>query len=352
MIGYFEWYDYIVRHGIISSMGDAFSIYTPPYLYLLSLATLTKSFLPKLVAIKLIPLVFDAINFLLVYKIVKTRFENNINSLLAASFFWAAPTVIINGSFWGEIDSLYLCFLLLCFLFLVKNHPILAVISFAITFSIKAQAVFMLPFLAVLYLKKRISWQSFVLIPLVYFIMMIPAILAGRSFTSLALAYLIQGGAFASVSKNAPNIYFFLPQSAYQPSLMIGIPLAVLILLAWTLVYGIKRYPIFPKISIITALISLALTPFLLPKMHDRYFYPADVFSLVAAFFVPELWFVPIAYQVISLLSYMPFLFGLNPQGIIPFAVFINTLTISFLLWKQWKMTLKANWENKRMQKV
>jgi len=168
----------------------------------------------------------------------------------------------------------------------------------------------------------------------------LPAILAGRSMISLALTYVTQGSTYTRASMNAPNLYFFLPQSAYQVSLMVGIPLAGLILLAWALIYGLKRYPITPALLVATALVSLALTPFLLPKMHDRYFYPADVFSLVAAFFIPEIWFVPIAFQIISLLSYIPFLFGLYPQGMIPFAVLVNTFIIGFLLWKQRQMTL------------
>ena len=339
------WYDYIVSHGIINALGDEFANYTPPYLYLLSLGTLTKSFLPKLTAIKLIPITFDLINSILVYQIVKVHFKEGIKPALAGMIFWVLPTVIVNGSLWGQADALYACFLLLCVLFLLKDRSIAAIIAFAIAFSIKAQAVFILPFLAVLFFKKRIRWQSFLLIPPVYFIMMLPAILAGRSIASLALTYATQGGTYASASKNAPNLYFLLPQNAYQTTLMIGIPLAGLSLLAWVLIYGLKRYPITPALLAVTALVSLALTPFLLPKMHDRYFYPADVFSLVAAFFIPEIWFVPIAYQVISLLSYIPFLLDLNPHGIIPFAVLVNTLTIGFLLLKQWKMTLNKSEE-------
>lgn len=138
---------------------------------------------------------------------------------------------------------------------------------------------------------------------------------------------------------NAANFYFFLPQSAYKTALMIGIPCAGFILLGWALIYGLKRSPVTPNTLVLAALVSVALTPFLLPKMHDRYFYPADVFSLIAAFFIPGIWFVPIAYQVISLLSYLPFLFGVNPQGVMPFAILVNFLVICFLLWKQWKMT-------------
>ena len=337
-----NWYDYIVSHGIIQAMGDEFANYTPPYLYLLSLATLTKSFLPKLTAIKLIPITFDVINSILVYHIVKVNFKQGIKPVLAGAIFWILPTVIINGSFWGQADALYTCFLLLCVLFLLRDRPVEAMIAFAIAFSIKAQAIFLLPFLAILFFKKRIPWQSFLLIPAVYFIMMLPAIMAGRSITSLALAYVTQGETFTSTSMNAPNLYFFLPPGAYQVSLMVGIPLAGLALLAWVLIYGLKRYPITPALLAVTALVSLALTPFLLPKMHDRYFYPADVFSLVAAFYIPKLWIVPIAYQVVSLLSYLPYLFGADLLGVVPFAILINTFTIGFLLWKQWKLAMQT----------
>jgi Gpi18-like mannosyltransferase len=340
-----NWYDYIVSHGIMHAMRDEFANYTPPYLYLLSLATLTKSFLPKLTAIKLIPITFDVINSILVYQIVKVNFRNGIKPVLAAMIFWVLPTVVINGSFWGQADALYTCFLLLCVLLLLRNRLILAMIGFAIAFSIKAQAIFILPFLVILSFKKRIPWQSFFLIPVVYFIMMVPALLAGRSILSLALTYVAQGNTFVKTSMNAANFYFFLPQSAYQISLIIGILIAGLVLLAWVLIYGLKRYSITPAIIIITALVSVAITPFLLPKMHDRYFYPADVLSLATAFFVPNTWFVPISYQIISLLSYAPFLFVIDPNKVIPFAVLVNTITVGFLLWKQWRMTFKEGFE-------
>jgi hypothetical protein len=42
----------------------------------------------------------------------------------------------------------------------------------------------------------------------------------------------------------------------------------------------------------------------LLPKMHDQYFYPADVFSFMAATLVPEIWFIPILFQISSGAAY------------------------------------------------
>ena len=342
---YIRWYDHIAQNGFINSLGEQSFGYNPPLIYLLSLATLTQSFLPKIWAIKLIPITFDLINFGLVYQIIKTCFPDNNKPLLAALLFWVAPTVLINSSLWGQTDSLYTCFLLLAILCLLKNRSIAAIIAVALSISIKGQGIFIAPLLSVLFFKKQIRWYAFLIMPLVYATIFLPTMLVNKQIASLFSAYTFQGQAFTKASMNAPNFYFFLPQSAYKVSLMIGIPLAGLLLLAWVLIYGLKRYPITPALLAITALISLALTPFLLPKMHDRYFYPADVFSLVAAFFIPEIWFVPIAYQVISLLSYIPFLFGVNPQGIISIAILVNTLTIGFLLWKQWKMTLNKNGE-------
>ena len=333
-----KWYDYIVAHGIQDAMGDEFANYTPPYLYLLSLATLTRTFIPSLTAIKLIPIIFDLFNASLVYQIVKTKFGSGIETWLAAALVWLLPTVVINGSFWGQVDALYTCFLLLSLLCILNEKPIGAILAFSVSFSIKAQAVFFLPFLALLFFKQKIRWQYFLLIPLVYFLMMLPAALAGRSLSSLALAYVTQGGTFTQASMNAATPYFLLPQSAYRMSLLAGIPLAGILLLIWVLYYGIKQYAISPKLIVASALLSLALTPYLLPKMHDRYFYPADVLSLVAVFFAPELWFVPIVYQMISLLSYSPFLFSADPQAVIPIALMMNTLVLGFLLWKQWSM--------------
>lgn len=335
---YFLWFDYIVEHGIVPSLGSQYFGYNPPFIYLLALASLAYPFLSKIVAIKLIPIAFDMINTVLVYQIVKTRFPDSNKPLLAALVFLLIPTVMINSSFWGQTDSLYTCFLLLALLCLLKDRPTAALISFALSISVKAQGIFLAPLLGVLFFQKRIRWYSFFLVPIVYMLTFIPAILAGRPLTSLFSTYAAQAETFSRPSMNAANFYYFLGREDYRISLMIGIPLAALLLLIWVLVYGRKKYSFTPDILAFTALTSVALTPFLLPKMIDRYFYPADVLSLIVAFFVPSMWFLPIVYQIISLFSYLTSLYNLDSLGLISIAAVINFLTICFLLWKQWTM--------------
>jgi Gpi18-like mannosyltransferase len=339
MLAYIQWYDDIVRHGIFASLGGQSFGYNPPFIYLLSLATLTRAFLPKIIAIKLIPFTFDLISAALVYQIIKTRFPDHNKPTLAALIFWVAPSIMVNSAFWGQTDSLYTCFLLLAVLYLLKERPTAAMVAFALSISVKAQGIFLAPLLGVLFFQKRIRWYTFLLVPVVYIAAFLPTVFAGRPLASIFSTYSGQGETFSRASMNAANFYFFIGNSGYKTALLIGIPLAALLLLIWALVYGRKTFSVTPNILVLTALISVTLTPFLLPKMHDRYFYPADVFSLILAFFVPGTWFVPIAYQVISLLSYAPFLFALPPQGFIPLAAVINFSMICFLLWKQWTIT-------------
>ena len=75
-------------------------------------------------------------------------------------------------------------------------------------------------------------------------------------------------------------------------------------------------------------LISVMLMPFVLPKMHERFFYPADVLSIVLVFYRPRLFLVPLAMITISFFSYQPFLFGAEPVPIGLLAVGVLVLLI------------------------
>ena len=120
----------------------------------------------------------------------------------------------------------------------------------------------------------------------------------------------------------------------YVITTITGLILAAVLTLGWIWNNMRAKLDINRNTLVLMGLVSVALVPFVLPKMHDRYFYPADVFSLLAAFYMPELWFVPILYQVISTLAYMVFLFNV-PVAATEIAAVLNTLTVIFLVWKQ-----------------
>lgn len=341
--GYLRWYDFILSHGQFHALGERFAIYTPPYLYLLSLATLTVSFLPRLTAIKLIPILFDFINAFIIQRIVRLKYPSGPVPWIAAAVFLFAPTIWLNSAFWGQIDSLYACFLLLNLYYVLSGKPYPAVISFGVASAIKAQAIFFVPFLVLLAIKKQIPWRSFLAVPIVYLAVMLPSTLAGRPVMDVLTIYLNQANEFQIPSFNSPNWYLFVPQSEYRLALLAGVTIAALILLAWLYVYGWRKYTFSPDLLIFTSLVSVALTPFILPKMHDRYFYPADVFSILLAFYRPRYWFIAVAYQMISTLAYSVFLFDAPRQVALVLAAQLNTFVLAYLLWKQNQLTRDAS---------
>ena len=178
------WYNTIQSLGYVALRGD-FSNYNPPYLYVLYLVV---RFLPNMsavAAIKVPSIITDFVCAALVYKIIQEKTRNRLVPLLGYMATLLAPVVILNGSFWGQADSIYTAGLLGCIYFLLVKKNWLAFISFAVAFAFKLQAIFLLPVLVILWLRHEVSWKHFLAIPFVYFLAILPAWLVGRPLGSL-----------------------------------------------------------------------------------------------------------------------------------------------------------------------
>jgi Gpi18-like mannosyltransferase len=328
-----EWYNHLLINGASGLADEHFSNYPPAYLYLLWLSTLVSDQVGSIPALKLIPTLFDMLSAFTIFLMARLRYHDDTPYFISAGFF-ILPTVLFNSSGWGQIDSLYTSFLLVCVYLLLNDKPFFAMIAFGMAFSFKSQSIFLLPFLGILFLKGKIRWQHFLLIPAVYVILGIPAALIGRSWASILLIYFGQVGQFRVLSNNAPNLYIFIPNSFYNVGLWIGLCVFVIAMFIWGRVNWRAKIPLNHRQMVLMALAALALVPFVLPKMHERYYYPVDVFSYAVIIFAPEMWFVPLLYQLISGLSYSIFLLG-APTTFVMFAALINTGVTVYILQKQ-----------------
>ncbi len=306
------WYDFLKQNGFQGLGNSTFSNYPPAYLYLLWLTTLFSGWLDGTTAIKLIPTAFDVISAVAIYKIARITFSDDKPTFLIALFL-LLPTVMLNSTGWGQIDSAYTSFLLVCFYLLLKNRSFAALLAFGVAFSFKAQAIFFLPFLGILFLRKQIRWYDFLTIPLVYVFLAIPTLLLGRSLESIVFLYAGQVDQFENLARYAPNLYFVIPNEFYHPVFEIGLLIFVMCMLTWAWLNWRAGSEVTRRQMVLTALASVALVPFLLPKMHDRYFYPADLFSFALAVLLPQYWFIPLLFQISSLAAYSVFLFGAQP---------------------------------------
>lgn len=327
------WYDFLKTHGLISFKYGFYDL-TPLYVHALGLFSYLS--IPSLYAIKIISIIFDFILAGMVFLIVRKKYKNNFK-IPVFSFILTLllPTVIINGAYWGQNDVIYTSFLIASVYFLLKNKPLASLILYAISFSLKLQSIFLLPLFIILLLKRKIKPLYFLTIPLVYFITIVPSLLLGRPLKDLLLIYFQQAKNYNYLSLSAPTLYQWLPQNQFDLFYKAGIFFAIAVITILIYVIYKNREEIKDNQIIKIAFLSVILVPFLLPKMHERYFFPADIFSIVFAFYFPRYFYFPVAMQVVSFLSYGPFLWGKNPNfPLLSFTVMIIILITAYDLFK------------------
>ena len=301
-----SWYDFIVSYSGFDAFGYDFSNYSPLYLYFLALATYFP--LPKLYAIKLVSISFDFLLALFVLLIVRRKYENRI--VWISSFFVAlfAPTVFFNSALWAQCDATYISMLVASIYFAIQRRPNLSVFFLAVALSFKLQAVFLFPLFIVLLLKRRVSIYSFLIIPAAYMASILPAWLAGRPLFELLMTYPAQARYDRKLTLGAPNLYQWLPNDPVlfeKPGLILaGLLVCLLCLVSWRSAVSLDG-----DVIVRLSLVSVLLVPFTLPYMHERYFFAADVVSIIYAFYTPKRFFVPLIVGTASLFSYFPFLF-------------------------------------------
>lgn len=332
------WYDYIVDHDGIYALKDNFSNYPPLYLLML---VLTSSIFGdsgyKPYGIKGIPILFDLVGAYFVYKIVKLKHPQGRLPIYAAGAFLFMPSIFIVSGYWGQNDMLYISGLLACLYFVLIKREFWAFASLGWAFSIKLQSVFILPFLALLLLRKRVSWKSFLLIPLVYLLAALPAILVGRPVGELLLLYVEQAALFPQLALNAPSVYAWLQGVVPDSFATSGVLLALGLIGALVLFAARKAHKLDNDRMVVLAFLSVLITPFLLPKMHERYFLAADAFAILLAFYHPRYFYVPVVLAFVSVFAYIPFLFKAVLVPIPTLAFFVlGVILILVWEWRAW----------------
>jgi Gpi18-like mannosyltransferase len=159
----------------------------------------------------------------------------------------------------------------------------------------------------------------------------IPAWVAGRPLRDVLTMHWQQAETFKQLSMNAPNLYQWLPDD-YDLFGRFGIVLALTAMFVFCLVVWKSRAEITDELLVRLALVSLLLVPFFLPRMHERYFFPADVLAIVYAFYFPRRFYVPLVVGLVSLFSYFPFLFGKTVIGLTWLAFLMGAMLLVVVL--------------------
>ena len=276
------WIDFITENGYLNSLEHGFYNYTPSYIYILIL--IARVGLNPLYSIKIVSILFEYILAYFIGKIALKKLKNPQSVWISLAIVPMIPTIMINGAYWGQCDSIYSAFVVGSIYFFLDKKHLSSCLFLGIAIAFKLQAVFILPLFFVSLVRGNIKWQYFLIIPLTYFVSIIPAWLYGRPIIELLKVYIEQSNYDKMLTVFFPNIYVWIDNNFYDEAKLIGILLTALLVLIGGILLRNKKYLFTFDRWVELAFLSAIIIPFLLPGMRERYLYLGDVLAFLYVF--------------------------------------------------------------------
>lgn len=300
------WTNWYSTHGGLKALGRNVGNYNVPYLVFLALFSYWD--VPVLYLIKLLSTVFDLVLAVTICRIVVCLTGSEKRGTAAFALALALPTVFINGSVWGQCDSIYISLALLALYLTLDRRPWAGMICLGFSFAFKLQAVFLIPVFFACLLCGKLKLRHIPLFPAAYALAVSPAILAGRPVSDVLLFYFKTASTVGDgLNYNSPSMYalkcFWYVQDP-EKAAKLGVLLALILCLLFAAVFLLRRNKIDDRSILFAALLLTCGIPLLLPHMHDRYFYFCDMLTLITAFVVPWTALFVLFSQFASLLGY------------------------------------------------
>lgn len=323
-----KWVEHFRQNGGVLALKDPVGNYNVPYLYLLSLLSYLP--IPDLYGIKLFSILFDVLLAWGGYRLARTLPGGAHRGELAFTLLLLLPTVVLNGACWGQCDSVWGALCVLALACALEDRPRASLALLALAFAFKLQAIFLIPLWAGLWLVGRLKLRDAPVFPGVFALTMVPAMLLGKPVEDILRIYLDQAGSsvgWGTLNYNSPSVFTLFPYyhdfSPAAPKVAILcaflLMLAVLVLLLW------RRAQVDNGALVLAGgALSLGI-PFLLPYMHERYFFLGGVLLLIWACTKPRYAPAAAGAELASLGGYHAYLM----------TKYVMTVTLFGLVWTQ-----------------
>ena len=311
-----DWMLQIRAGGGFKSLDHQISNYTSPYMYLMCLVSyLTEN---NLYGLKMISVVFDYLAAAAVFLIVYQLTGNAKRAIMGMAALLLCPTVILDGAYWCQCDIIYTTFLLFALYYFFKDNSRLCLIFVGISFAFKLQALFLVPFFIIMWLKRKtIRIVDFLWIPVVYVISALPAWGFGRDFKELLGIYFDQAQSYPWGTLEYPNIYALLGEA--MPDMRhagevssAGTYMTIILLGCIAYYFYVKRINLTGEIMITLALFTTAINVYSLPHMHERYGFLVDILAIIYGMLNRKKLPVACGFMLVSVLSFMPYLIAVH----------------------------------------
>lgn len=311
-----DWMRQIREGGGYRSLGHQISNYTSPYMYIMCfLSYITDN---DLYALKLVSVCFDYAASIAIFLLIFQMTGNVKKSILGMAVLLLSPTVIIDSAYWCQCDIIYTTFILYALYNFFKNNSKWCLIFIGISFAFKQQVLFIVPFLLIMWLKKRtIRLVHFLWVPVIYVISTLPAWMMGRDFKELLLIYFDQSETYPWGTLEYPNIYALLgeamPDMRHADEVSgAGIFMTIILLGCLAYYFYTKDINMTDELIMTLALFTVGVIVYCLPHMHDRYGFLIDILAIVYGVINIKKLPITFGFFIVSILSFMPYLIAVH----------------------------------------
>lgn len=298
--------------------------------------------------IKTISLTFDFALAVGVALIAYHFSKNKVTALIAYLATIFAPTVFANSAIWGQCDQIYTCIVVYALYLILKQKNIWATLVLGVAFGFKIQTIFIIPLLGFMWLNKKYRIWNLLLIPLGFFITILPSYLCGASFTAPFEVFSKQFGEYQAMNYGSGSMYAFMEMGLLKECFNNGtaIIFALVIELFVMFILFYNKVECNDKNIIYVGTLYVLLTPFVLPHMHERYFFMADIFILIYVIVHKKHYYLAPLMIFSSINTYTHFLTGeyifkFLGQDCVRLSALINTF-ILIILFKDLKNIIKS----------
>lgn len=331
------WYEEIKNNGGLKGLGTQVGNYNLLYQFFIAIFT----YLPinSLYSYKIFSCIFDIAVALLGAVWVRNICKADIlKTFFAFSLIFLSPIVILNSSLWAQCDSIYSFFCMLTLYLLFQKKYWRAMFFYGAAFSFKLQAIFILPFILLFYIKdKDFSIKYFTGSIITVIGLSLPGLMSGRNVLDILKVYTGQ------VTTNPDVIFYNYPgfcnlfvngdsladDRIYIKNICLIMAICVVGIIC---VFVIQKKIKFDEYSFLyIAFLLTFATVLFLPAMHERYGYIYEVLSILILIYDTKTIFLSTILHTCTIITYCNYLFNIGYN--VKMVSIINMLVFLIYVW-------------------
>lgn len=292
------WTERLTTVGPINFYSETyFSDYFPGYLYILWIigeiykVIFGLSFNSSLfeVIIKLVTTIFDLAGAYYIFKIV-SKYQKSL-AKLSVILYLGNPAIIFNSSVWGQIDGIFIFFLILTlYLLIEKQRRVKSIIYYALAILIKPHSLALLPVIIFRNLEKNpvgTAIKNLVIIPIVLITLSIPFFIYEPILGLFNLA-IRASDVYPYNSLFAFNFWSFFGFWEKDSNLIFGLTYRAWGFILYLFFLLLVMVPLLKRAKdnfyfYFSSCLSVFVFFFFLTRMHERYLLPFFALFLIAA---------------------------------------------------------------------